>query len=125
MKKTVKTLRENWFLTITPRKDSRGSAGCGIYYLPATRITSRAFSIMVSFPFDLSFSVMETKISGSIPNSICSLLTLYMGDAENRTDQPLGNSDENGKPLPPPVLSPIMVAFGACFITFTKSLVAL
>src|SRR5699024_5421447 len=64
-------------------------------------------------------------MSGSIPNSRCCIFASYIGLAEKRTDQPLGSSEEKGRPEPPPVLSPMMVTLGSIFILFTKSLVAL
>ena len=68
-----------------------------------------AASIIVSLPFSISSWVIETLYVGSIPNSVCCLFTSSMGDAEKRTPQPLGNSELKGKPLPPPVRSPIVV----------------
>ena len=81
--------------------------------------------MMVSIPLLMSSEVMSTLMSGSIPNSRCFMSGSYMGDAEKRTDQPLGSSDEKGRPEPPPVLSPMMMAFGISFILPTKSLVEL
>ena len=46
-------------------------------------------------------------------------------EAEKRTDQPLGSSDEKGSPEPPPVLSPMRMACGIAFILLAKSLAEL
>ena len=62
---------------------------------------------------------------GAIPISVSLPLASYMGQAENLMPQPHGNSDENGIPHPPPVVAPIMVTCGSCFINATKSLAAL
>ena len=47
------------------------------------------------------------------------------GHAEKRSDQPLGSSEEKGKPAPPPVLSPTTMTCGKCFTNITNELAAL
>jgi hypothetical protein len=47
-----------------------------------------------------------------------------MGEAEKRTDQPLGSSELKGSPPPPPVRAPIISTCGSVFITATKSFAA-
>jgi len=61
----------------------------------------------------------------SIPNSVCCLFTSRTGQAEKRTLHPFGNSELKGRPLPPPVRSPMTVTCGRRRITLTKSFVAL
>lgn len=62
---------------------------------------------------------------GSMPNSVIAPSGDVIGQAENRTPHPIGISELNGSPPPPPVLAPIMLTLGRDFITETKSLAAL
>ncbi len=62
---------------------------------------------------------------GSMPNSVTPPPGDVMGHAEKRTPQPIGISELNGSPPPPPVRAPIMLTFGRVFITETKSFAAL
>ena len=80
--------------------------------------------MIVSRPRAKSSSVIATAISGSIPSSVDCWRVSYIGHAEKRTDHPLGSSDENGRPAPPPVLSPMIVAPHSR-IYFTNSFAAL
>ena len=74
---------------------------------------------------------MFTYTSGFIPSSNDFPYLSKWGLAEKRTLQPLGNSDENGSPDPPPVWSPswmILLSSLSLFklrIMLTKSFVAL
>ena len=81
--------------------------------------------MIVSTPLCISSEVMSTLMSGDTPNSMWFMSGSNMGLAEKRTDHPLGNSEEKGSPEPPPVLSPMTMTLGSCFILFTKSLVEL
>ena len=60
-----------------------------------------------------------------MPNSVIFFEGSYIGHAEKRMLQPLGSSELNGMPLPPPVVLPIMVTPGMSFIIDTKLLAAL
>ena len=61
---------------------------------------------------------------GSTPNSVRFPAGSLTGEAENLTPQPLGSSDENGIPDPPPVVDPTMVTPGTYFMIDTKLLAA-
>ena len=62
---------------------------------------------------------------GSMPNSVMPPLGDVIGHAEKRTPHPIGNSELNGSPPPPPVFEPMMLTLGIDFITDVKSLAAL
>ena len=82
---------------------------------------------MASVPVAISCGVMSTaKPSvGSTPNSVVWPWASRMEQAEKRMPQPLGSSELNGMPLPPPVVLPITVTPGMSFIIDTKLLAAL
>ena len=83
--------------------------------------------MMASFPWASSSSGAWTSQPrvGSMPPSMLFLSASRIGQAENLTAQPLGISDEKGRPPQPPVLAPATTTLGSDFITDVKSLAAL
>ena len=60
-----------------------------------------------------------------MPDSVDLSSGSVIGQEEKRIAHPLGISDENGRPPPPPVRAPTILTCGSDFITATKLLAAL